>query len=410
MKKRSVFSLVVVIIVVIALLAACDAPATTTDTSSDTDQADQVVADDQQDDQSSDDASEASSDVEERYNLDEDTGFDIMIYGGAWDDWYVNAPTIYQYRVEPPYKVGFITGWRGNPWQEVCIAEFEREVGRSTLIEDYVHMDSAGDVDTQIANLEGMFTMWQNGELDGVIVDPLDPVALNATISKIYEAGCPIILFNNAINSTEYTSLITDDPVAYGKNDAQWLVDQLGGEGDILFFRGLQGYPIDEGRGGGAEEVFAQYPGINIVAMEYAEWSADVAKAKFFDMVAAHPDFDAIYSEGGQMSLAIIDGMLELGMDPSQYPHASEDQNGFLKKCIEYNIPACASCHPSINSAIAVNMMEMLLQGYPVPKLYYYSTPFISDENFETYVRPAAPDGIFVFTPLDDETLNSIIK
>ena len=408
MKRRSLFSSVVVIVILVAMLTGCNA-ASTADTAVESDSQEATESQAAQADVS-DDTSEGDDSVQGRYNLSTDTGFDIMIYGGSWDDWFVNAPSIYEYKVEAPYKIGFITGWRGNPWQEVCIAEFEREVGRSTLIEEYMHLDSAGDVDTQIANLEGMFTMWQNGELDGIIVDPLDPVALNATITKIYEAGCPIILFNNAVDSTEYTSLITDDPVAYGKNDAQWLVDQLDGEGDILFFRGLQGYPIDEGRGGGAEAVFAQYPGINIIAMEYAEWSADVAKSKFFDMVAAHPDFDAIYSEGGQMSLAIIDGMLELGMDPSLYPHASEDQNGFLKKCLEYDIPACASCHPSINSAIAVHVMEMLLQGYPVPKLYYYSTPFISDVDFETYVRPDAPDGIFVFTPLDDATLNSIIK
>ena len=408
MKRRSLFSTVVIILVLAALLTGCTASGTPSAAAESTSEeaADSAASPSDV----SDDSDDSDASVQARYDLTTDTGFDIMIYGGSWDDWYVNAPSIYEHKEEPPFKIGFITGWRGNPWQEVCIAEFEREVGRSSLVEDYVHLDSAGDVDTQIANLEGMFTMWQNGELDGIIVDPLDPVALNATITKIYEAGCPIILFNNAINSTEYTSLITDDPVAYGRNDAQWLVEQLDGEGDILFFRGLQGYPIDEGRGGGAEEVFAQYPGINIVAMEYAEWSADVAKSKFFDMVAAHPEFDAIYSEGGQMSLAIIDGMIELGLDPSQYPHASEDQNGFLKKCLEYNIPACASCHPSINSAIAVHIMEMLLQGYPVPKLYYYSTPFISDDEFETYVRPGAPDGIFVFTPLDDTTLNSIIK
>ena len=215
---------------------------------------------------------------------------------------------------------------------------------------------------------------------------------------------------NDSINSTEYTSLVTDDPVAYGKNDAEWLSKQLNYKGDIFFFRGVQGYPIDEGRAKGALEVFEKYPDINIIAMEYCDWSADKAKSKFFDMVAAHPEFDGIYSEGGQMSLAIIDGMLELGMDPSQYPHASEDQNGFLKKCLEYNIPASASTHPSITSAISVDLMEMLLQGMPVPRLYYFATPFISNEDFSKYVRPNAPDGIFVYTPLDDATLNSIVK
>jgi hypothetical protein len=102
--------------------------------------------------------------------------------------------------------------------------------------------------------------------------------------------------------------------------------------------------------------------------------------------------------------------MLELGMDPSKYPHASEDQNGFMQKCIKHNIKAFASCHPSICSAISVVMMEMLLQGYPVPRMYFYPTPGIPSEKFKDYVRPDAPEGVFVFTPLSDKTLNEIIK
>jgi hypothetical protein len=54
--------------------------------------------------------------------------------------------------------------------------------------------------------------------------------------------------------------------------------------------------------------------------------------------------------------------------------------------------------------------MEMLLQGYPVPKMYFYPTPGIPSERFKDYVRPNAPEGIFVFTPLPDELLNKIIK
>jgi len=345
-----------------------------------------------------------------RYNLDKDTAYDISMGMGAWLDWWNNAPEIGQYTKEdPPFKVGYITSWRGNPWQEVNIAEFNREIERSSVITEALHMDSAGDVNTQIANLEAMFTMWQKGELDGIIVDPLDPMALVATIEKIYDAGCPIILFNDSANTTKYNCFISDDPWSFGTLSAEWLAKEINYKGKVFFFRGLKGYPIDNGRSGGGLSILEKYPDIELI-IEYADWSADKAKSKFMDMYAANPEFDAIYSVGGQMSLAIIDAMLELGLDPGQYPHASEDNNGFLKKCIEYKIPAYASCHPSICSAISVKMMEMLLQGYPVPRMLMYPPPGFSSDEFEKYVRPDAPDGIFVFTPLDDQTINQIIK
>jgi ribose transport system substrate-binding protein len=347
---------------------------------------------------------------EPRYQLDKDTAFDVFLKKHAWLEWWNNAPTIMQYKKDPPYRVGYITSWRGNPWQEVNIAEFKREVERSPLITDYVHMDSAGSVDTEISNLRDMFTMWKAGKLDAIIVDPLDAMALADTVAEIYDAGCPIITFNNAVNTTKYNCYVGNDPWTFGTLSAEWLAKELRYKGRILFFRGLKGYPIDLGRSGGGLSVFQKYKDMKVVAIEYADWSYDKAKKKFMSMVAAHPNFDAIYSVGGQMSNAITDAMLELGMDPSKYLHASEDQNGFMQKCIKYNIKAYASCHPSICSAISVVLMEMLLQGYPVPKMYFYPTPGIPSERFKDYVRPKAPEGIFVFTPLSDKLLNKIIK
>ncbi len=347
---------------------------------------------------------------EARYNLDKDTAFDVFLKKHAWLEWWNNAPIIGQYKKDSPYKIGYITSWRGNPWQEVNISEFTREVERSPLITEYVHMDSAGSVDTEISNLRDMFTMWKAGKLDGIIVDPLDAMALVDTIEEIYDARCPIILFNNAANTTKYNCYVGNDPWTFGTLSAEWLAKELGYKGKVLFFRGLKGYPIDVGRSGGGLSVLEKYPEIKVAAIEYADWSYDKAKKKFMDMVAAHPQFDAIYSVGGQMSNAITDAMVELGMDPSKYLHASEDQNGFMQKCIKYNIKAYASCHPSICSAISVVLMEMLLQGYPVPKMYFYPTPGIPSEKFKEYVRPDAPEGIFVFTPLPDKKLNEIIK
>ena len=98
-----------------------------------------------------------------KYDLNKSTAYDLTMKEHAWLDWYHNAPVIHEYRVDPPYKIGYITSWRGEPWQEVNIAEFTREVNRSSLITDFVHMDSAGSVDTEINNLKDMFTMWKAG-------------------------------------------------------------------------------------------------------------------------------------------------------------------------------------------------------------------------------------------------------
>ncbi|MFN2304755.1 MAG: substrate-binding domain-containing protein [Anaerolineales bacterium] len=345
-----------------------------------------------------------------KYDLDVDTAYSLTMEKHSWLDWYHNAPKIHEYLKEPPFRVGYITSWRGDMWQEVNIAEAFREARRSELISELVHMDSAGSVDTEINNLKSMFTMFKAGDLHGIIVDPLDAFALVDSIEEIYDAGCPITLFNNGAETTKYTSFVSDDPWTFGTQGAEWLANTLNGTGKILFFRGLKGYPIDNARSGGALSVLENYPDIEIAAIDYGDWSYDKAKQLFTDMVAAHPQFDGIYSVGGQMSEAIIDAMVEMGMDPGKYAHGSEDENGFLQKSLQYGFPAFASCHPSIISAISVRLMEMCLQGYPVPKAYFFPTPVISSEQFADFVRPDVPTGVFVFTPLTDDEINAAFE
>jgi ribose transport system substrate-binding protein len=345
-------------------------------------------------------------------SLSKVTAYQVFMSYHSQDDWWNNAPNVAQYKKSPPYKIGFITSWRGEVWQETAIAEFRREATRwknAGLLKDYVYMDSAGSINVELSNLESMFTMWKAGQLDGILVDPLDPKALNSTIEKIYDAGCPIILWNDPADTVKYTSCVMNDDWAYGIKGAEWLAKKLNYRGDIFFFRGLKGYPIDYARSESALSVFKKYPDIHVVAIDYGEWSYDKAKELFLEFVSAHPKFDGIYSVGGQMSNAIIDAMIDQHIDP-RVPHASEDNNGFMQKCIKYGIPACASAHPSIPSAISLDLMIMLLQGYPVLRMYFSPQPFYVSEDFPKYVRPNVPEGVFVSTPLPDDILNKVLS
>ena len=72
-----------------------------------------------------------------------------------------------------------------------------------------------------------------------------------------------------------YDCLVTVDEVEFGRVGAQWLVDQLGGEGNIVMLSGISGVSTSEQRNQGALEVFEQYPGINILAIEGRMYQGD---------------------------------------------------------------------------------------------------------------------------------------
>ena len=84
------------------------------------------------------------------------------------------------------------------------------------------------------------------------------------------------------------TSIITE-PCAYnttidqdaaGREPAQWLVDKLGGKGNVVVITGVPGTSVDTARTAAAKAVFEKNPGIKIVAEGNGMWSQQVARSE----------------------------------------------------------------------------------------------------------------------------------
>ena len=320
----------------------------------------------------------------------------------------------FKYRKDPPWIIGVSSCFMTESWMVTWYKELELEAqalnacegkGRD-LIQEIIHVDAGGDIKKQISDIRDLMTE----KVDALIIDACSPTALAPVVEEAYDKGFLVILNKNDVLTTKYVSYQNNDEVQFGYQSAKWLVEQLGGKGKILCFRGVPGYGVELQRWAGAKMVFDQYPGIKILAAEYGYWSYEKSKPVAKDMIAAHPDFDGIWSMGGQMSHAMVDAMLEAGYDVSKYPHASEDQNGFLKKVVKYNIPAYASAKPTWQSRLAIRVAFDALRGLPVRKDIIIPSPGFGPEEIKKIVRPELPDLVWCNTTLPDDLLKEMFK
>lgn len=74
----------------------------------------------------------------------------------------------------------------------------------------------------------------------------------------------------------------------------KWLCEELGGEGNIVCLDGMAGLSSAVLRMQGAQDAFAEYPGINVIASEYADWDYATAKPVMENLLAAYDDIDGI--------------------------------------------------------------------------------------------------------------------
>jgi len=310
------------------------------------------------------------------------------------------------YKKEPPYTIGLSTEFMGESWVEIYVAEMKEEIAMyGDDIAEFVHVDSAADIPTQIANMEDFISMG----LDVIIMSPTSPTAVIPVLEKAYDAGIVTIVSCNTVETDKYTTQITVDQIQFGIQSAQWLVDELGGKGTILALRGIPGHPSDFERWSGAASVFEQYPDIEVYT-DYGHWSYDKAKEVSKAMIAAYPDFDGIWTMGGQMSNAFVDTLVEAGYDPGDYPHGSEDSNGYCKKALEYGIRTFVSSDPVWQGRLVVRAAMDALRGMQILHTVKIPSLGFGPEEVERLTKKDLSDLVWLSSTLSDEELREMFK
>ena len=196
------------------------------------------------------------------------------------------------------YTVGYDNYFMGNSWSVQLAAEFKAEAERMADRVDVVYVESEGKTEKQISNIEDLITKG----VDAIITTPNSPTALIPVLKKARAAGIKVVLLASTIKSQDYDALLTVDDVAIGTAGATWLVDQLGGKGKIIALNGIAGISVSDDRFKGAKAVFDANPGIQILSAVDASWDYAQGKLAVSNLLAANPEIDGVWSQGGAMS------------------------------------------------------------------------------------------------------------
>ena len=128
---------------------------------------------------------------------------------------------------------------------------------------------------------------------------PVDPVSAAAAFQPAVAAGTKLVFLSNVPKgytyNKEYTSIVTDDLYAMGKNAAEALGKSLGGKGTVgvLYFNASY-YVTNQRDAAFVGTLKSEFPGIQIVAQQgFSDASATQQMASA--MLTQHPNLDGIY-------------------------------------------------------------------------------------------------------------------
>ncbi len=147
-----------------------------------------------------------------------------------------------------------------------------------------------------------------------------------------------------------------------GYDSAQAVAEQIGGEGSIVMIHGIAGVDAAEFWKLGAHAAFAEYPDIEIVAEQNANWSTADALEVMRTILVEEPEIDAIWTGGFEMGVGIVDAYREAGIDVP-FIGGTGITNGFLRTAIEDEIDFFAVQFPPAGSSECVNTVIDVLEG-----------------------------------------------
>lgn len=301
------------------------------------------------------------------------------------------------------YSIG--NSWRAQMEQEF-VAEAEKLKAEGVVSEYYI-TNSNDDINKQISDMQDLITK----KVDAIVITAASPTALAPVVEEATEAGIKVVSFDNVVETDQQVATVGIDEKEFGRIGAEWLADKLGGKGKIVVLNGIAGTATDSLRWGGAEEVFKQYPDIEVLGSANASWDYAQGKAAMESMLSAYPEIDGVWSQGGAMTQGAIDAFI--AADRDLVPMTSEGNNGAIRAWIENKdkgLSCIAPSNPTYTSAEALRVVIKALNGEEIPQNVVMDIETVTEENVTQYYRSDMPDSYWVLTELDDTTLSKIYK
>ncbi len=309
---------------------------------------------------------------------------------------------------EPPFVIGVSNVSVANSFRVQMIEEIKYFGEQNPdLIKEVIITDAGGDANKQISDIEDLVTR----KVDALLVAPASDTALTPAVEQAIAAGIPVIVFNSDMQSDKVAARALPPYHEWARLTADWLGKTMEGKGDVIALRGIAGLAAEADEWAGVEEALKNYPDINIICTEYADWAYDKAKTAVANCLANHPDVNGVLAIGDAMTWAAAETLKDQGYDVTQIPMIGiGGSNGFLKYWQANNLNAYVIADPTDIGVTALKAALDLLQGKTVPVDLAPSQYDIYSSNLEQFVKPDLPDSAWVGSGLPDDVLKTLLN
>ena len=208
-------------------------------------------------------------------------------------------------------SISFIVKDMTNPYYARMGDGAQRAADELGVNLTWVSAQFNGDIEGQIGVMEAELVK----SPDAIVLVPMNATALIPKIMEANSMGIPVITADTRAEDgmADIETFVGLDEKQSFMGMAEFVVEQLGGQGKIAILEGFRGSSTAELRLEGMMEVFDAAEGIEVVASISADWDQEKGLKASEDILQAHPDVDAIVGSNDLMALGAVQAVKSAG-------------------------------------------------------------------------------------------------
>jgi ribose transport system substrate-binding protein len=278
-------------------------------------------------------------------------------------------------------KVAVITPYLAQPGTQFYVEAFQAVAAEKGW--DVNVIDTAGDVAAVISRIEDVV----NQGVDAIVIN-VDPTQVTAGLQTAKDANIPVVGMDAGSDPLLATN-VTSDGVAMAETTAGYVVDRIGGEGNVVMFV-FDAFPPVQVRGAKADEIFAANPGITVIdriTPDVSDGGIADSRAKMDAVLAANPEpgsIKAVWAAWDQPALGALqaieaagrsgEGIVITGIDANPQAREEVAKGGNFEATV-------AQDFAGIGKAAAEAVAGLLAGTAPAEAVTFVPTKLVTKDN-----------------------------
>jgi ribose transport system substrate-binding protein len=220
-----------------------------------------------------------------------------------------------------------------------------------------------------------------NRKYDAIMVSPIADGNLLPGVEKALLSKIPMVVCNDAfmpqIRTTVGAWHLEGTELA-----AEWVAKKIGGSGEVAVVQGLPKNEVARIRTEGfVNYIKKNYPNIQIVGTQNADWDRTKAKEVADIWLRQFPNLKAIYANNDTMAMGVLEAVRGAGKLGRVLVVGCDGVSEALASVKAGELSATVNNYPYYMSQVGIEMILRTLAGQDIPKVIYTPQAVVDKDN-----------------------------